>query len=111
MIIENISARVSGLCGRMKVSQKQLPVQYWIPAHFRSLPGFYPIEFDGFRNRTGLYIACAERAGATVLIAMDDAPEKQYESPQRIFSIRIVNPAAWYEEVHGNEREDTTGNS
>jgi hypothetical protein len=24
-----------------------------------------------------------------------------------IFSLRIVNPAAWYEEVTGNENEDT----
>jgi hypothetical protein len=46
--------------------------------HFRSLPGFYPIGFNGFRNRTGLYIACAERAGTTVLIVTEDAPEKNY---------------------------------
>jgi hypothetical protein len=47
MIIENISGRVSGLCGWMKVSQKPLPVKYWIPAHFRSMPDFKPVEFDG----------------------------------------------------------------
>jgi len=111
MIIENISARVSGLCGWMKVSQKLLPIQHRTPAHFRSMPGFYPIEFDGFRNQTVLHITCAERAGATVLIATDDAPEKHYEPPQRIFSTRIVNSAASYEGMTGNEREDAAGNS
>lgn len=78
MIIEIILARVSGLCGRQQVSQRPLPIQHRTPAHFRNMPGFYPIEFDGFRNRTGLYIACAERAGATVLIVTEDAPEKNY---------------------------------
>jgi len=83
MIIENISARVSGLCGRMKVSQKPLPVQYRIPAHFRNMPDFKPVEFDGFGNLPRLHITCAEHAGATVLITTEDAPEKHYEPPQR----------------------------
>jgi hypothetical protein len=47
------------------------------------MPGFYPIEFDGFRNQAGLHITCAEQASATVLITMEDTPEKHYEPPQR----------------------------
>ena len=37
----------------------------------------------GVKALDALHIACAERAGATVLITTDDAIEKDYEPPQR----------------------------
>jgi predicted nucleic acid-binding protein len=61
----------------------------------------------GVKALDGLHIACAERAGATVLITTDDALKNIMSRHSDIISIRIVNPAAWYEEVTGNESEDT----
>jgi predicted nucleic acid-binding protein len=61
----------------------------------------------GVKALDALHIACAERAGATVLVTTDDALKNIMRHHSDIISIRIVNPAAWYEEVTGNESEDT----
>jgi predicted nucleic acid-binding protein len=61
----------------------------------------------GVKALDALHIACAERAGATVLITTDDALKNIMSRHSDIISIQIVNPAAWYEEVTGNESEDT----
>jgi predicted nucleic acid-binding protein len=61
----------------------------------------------GVKALDALHIACAERAGATVLITTDDALKNIMSRHSDIISIRIVNPAALYEEVTGNESEDT----
>ena len=61
----------------------------------------------GVKALDALHIACAERAGATVLITTDDALKNIMSHHSDIISIRIVNPSVWYEEVTGNESEDT----
>jgi predicted nucleic acid-binding protein len=61
----------------------------------------------GVKALDALHIACAERAGAMVLVTTDDALKNIMSHHSDIISIRIVNPAAWYEEVIGNESEDT----
>ena len=60
----------------------------------------------GVKALDALHIACAERAGATVLITTDDALKKIMSHHSDKIPIRIVNPAVWYEEVTGNESED-----
>lgn len=60
----------------------------------------------GVKALDALHIACAERAGADVLITTDDALKNIMSHHSDITSIRIVNPARWYEEVTGNESED-----
>ena len=61
----------------------------------------------GVQALDALHIACAERAGAMVLVTTDDALKNIMSHHSDIISLRIVNPAAWYEEVTGNESEDT----
>jgi len=61
----------------------------------------------GVKALDALHIACAERAGATVLVTTDDTLKNIMSYHSDTISIRIVNPAAWYEEVTGNESEDT----
>lgn len=61
----------------------------------------------GVKALDALHIASAERAGAKVLFTTDDALKNIMSHHSDIISIRIVNPAAWYEEVTGNESEDT----
>ena len=57
----------------------------------------------GVKALDALHVACAERAGATVLITTDDTLKNIMSHRSEITSIRIVNPAVWYEEVTGNE--------
>jgi len=61
----------------------------------------------GVKALDALHIASAVRAGATVLLTTDDALKNIMKHHSDIISIRIMNPAAWYEEVTGNESEDT----
>jgi predicted nucleic acid-binding protein len=61
----------------------------------------------GVKALDALHLACAERAGATVFITTDDAVKNIMSHHSEITSLRIVNPAVWYEEVIGNESEDT----
>ena len=61
----------------------------------------------GVKALDALHIACAERAGATVLVTTDDSLKNIMSHHSDTISIRIVNPVAWYEEVTGNESEDT----
>lgn len=62
----------------------------------------------GVKALDALHIACAERAGTKVLITTDDALKNIMNHHSDIISIRIVNPVTWYEEVTGNESEDTS---
>jgi len=61
----------------------------------------------GVKALDALHIACAERAGATVLVTTDDTLKNIMSYHSDTISIRIVNPAVWYEVVTGNESEDT----
>lgn len=60
----------------------------------------------GVKALDALHVACAEQAGATVLLTTDDTLKNIMSHHSDIISIQIVNPAAWYEEVTGNESED-----
>jgi predicted nucleic acid-binding protein len=60
----------------------------------------------GIKALDALHVACAERAGATVLLTTDDTLKNIMSHHSDTISIRIVNPAQWYEEVTGNESED-----
>lgn len=60
----------------------------------------------GVKALDALHVACAERAGATVLLTTDDTLKNIMSHHSDTISIRIVNPAAWYEEVTGNESQD-----
>ncbi|MCX6698638.1 MAG: hypothetical protein NTV68_01725 [Methanomicrobiales archaeon] len=60
----------------------------------------------GVNALDALHIACAERAGATVLITTDAAMEKIMRHHSDTIPLRIVNPAVWYEEVTENESDD-----
>jgi len=51
--------------------------------------------------------AGAGLVGATVLVTTDDALKNPMSNYGNIISIHTVNPATWYEEETGNEREDT----
>ena len=57
----------------------------------------------GVKALDALHVACAERAGATVLITTDDTLKNIMSHRSDIIPLRIVNPAVWYEEVTGNE--------
>ena len=59
----------------------------------------------GVKALDALHIACAERAGATVLVTTDDTLKNIMSYHSDTISIRIVNPAAWYEEVTGKDRK------
>lgn len=61
----------------------------------------------GVKALDALHIACAERAGAAFLVTTDDVLKNIMSHHGDITSIRVVNPATWYEEVTGNESEDT----
>ena len=61
----------------------------------------------GVKALDALHVACAGWAGATVFITTDDTFKNIMSLHSDIISIRFVNPAAWYEEVTGNESEDT----
>jgi len=61
----------------------------------------------GVKALDALYIACAERAMCNGSLTTDDALKNILRHHSDIISIRIVNPAAGYEEVTGNESEDT----
>ncbi|MFA5253148.1 MAG: hypothetical protein WC367_00585 [Methanoregula sp.] len=60
----------------------------------------------GIKALDALHVACAERAGATVLLTTDDTLINIMSHHSDTISIRTVNPAQWYEEVTGNESED-----
>ncbi len=57
----------------------------------------------GVKALDALHVACAEKAGADVLITTDDTLKNIMTHHSETLSVRIVNPAAWYEEVTGNE--------
>ncbi len=60
----------------------------------------------GIKALDSLHVACAERAGATVLLTTDDTLKNIMSHYSDTISIQIINPAQWYEEVTGNESED-----
>lgn len=61
----------------------------------------------GVKAVDALHVACAEKAGATVFLTTDDMLKNIMCLHSDTVSIRVVNPAVWYEEVTGNESEDT----
>jgi predicted nucleic acid-binding protein len=61
----------------------------------------------GVKAVDALHVACAENAGATVFLTTDDTLKNIMCLHSDTISIRVVNPAAWYEEVTGNESEDS----
>jgi PIN domain len=60
----------------------------------------------GVKAVDALHVACAETSGATVFLTTDDMLKNIMSHHNDTMSIRIVNPAAWYEEVTGNESEN-----
>ncbi len=60
----------------------------------------------GIKALDALHIACAERAGAAVLLTTDDTLVNIMSHHSDTVSIQIVNPVQWYEEVTGNESKD-----
>jgi len=60
----------------------------------------------GVKALDALHVACAERAGATVLLTTDDTLKNIMTHHSETISIQIINPAQWYEEVTGHESED-----
>ena len=60
----------------------------------------------GIKALDALHVACAEESGATVLLTTDDTLINIMCHYNDRIAIRILNPAAWYEEVTGNESED-----
>jgi predicted nucleic acid-binding protein len=61
----------------------------------------------GVKALDALHIACAEQAEASVFLTTDDALKNIMCSHSDRISIKVTNPAAWYEEVTGDESEDT----
>lgn len=57
------------------------------------------LESLGFQPFDALHIACAESAGAEVLLTTDDRFRKQAARRQNKLALRVENPAKWYPEV------------
>ena len=57
------------------------------------------LEALGFQGFDALHIACAESAGAEVLLTTDDRFRKQAARRQNKLALRVENPAKWYPEV------------
>jgi hypothetical protein len=57
------------------------------------------LESLGFQAFDALHIACAESAGAEVLLTTDDRFRKQAARRQNKLALRVENPAKWYPEV------------
>lgn len=57
------------------------------------------LESLGFQAFDALHIACAESAGAEVLLTTDDRFRKQAVRRQNKLALRVENPAKWYPEV------------
>jgi len=57
------------------------------------------LESLGFGAFDALHIACAESAGAEVLLTTDDRFRKQAVRQQDKLALRVENPAKWYPEV------------
>lgn len=60
----------------------------------------------GVKAVDALHVACAEKSEATIFLTTDDGLKNIMSHHNDTMSIRIINPAAWYEEVTGNESED-----
>jgi predicted nucleic acid-binding protein len=57
------------------------------------------LESLGFRAFDALHIACAESAGAEVLLTTDDRLRKQAARQREKLALPVENPAKWYPEV------------
>jgi hypothetical protein len=62
----------------------------------------------GVKALDALHVACAERAKATIFLTTDDLLKNIMSHHNDTLSIRVFNPAAWYEEVTGNESKDAS---
>ncbi len=56
------------------------------------------LESMGFRGYDSLHIACAEAAGADVLVTTDDALLRRARRLQGELAIRVANPLTWLKE-------------
>ena len=57
------------------------------------------LESLGLQAFDALHIACAESAGAEVLLTTDDRFRKKAARLQNKLALRVENPAKWYPEV------------
>lgn len=57
------------------------------------------LEEMGFDAYDALHLACAEAAGADVLITTDDRFEKRARRLQNELSVRVANPLTWIQEL------------
>lgn len=56
------------------------------------------LEAMGFRGYDSLHIACAEAAGADVLLTTDDAFVRRARRLKNLLGVRVANPLTWLNE-------------
>ena len=57
------------------------------------------LEAMGFGGYDSVHIACAEAAGANVLLTTDDALVRRARRLQHQLAVRVANPVSWLEEI------------
>lgn len=57
------------------------------------------LERMGLRGYDSLHVACAEAAGADVLLTTDDALIRRAWRLQHQLTVRVANPVSWLEEI------------
>lgn len=57
------------------------------------------LEGMGFGGYDSAHIACAEAAGADVLLTTDDALIRRARRLQHQLAVRVTNPVSWLEEI------------
>jgi predicted nucleic acid-binding protein len=57
------------------------------------------LEVMGFGSYDSVHIACAEAAGADVLLTTDDALIRRARRMQHHLAVRVENPVSWLEEI------------
>jgi hypothetical protein len=57
------------------------------------------LERMGLRGYDSVHVACAEAAGADVLLTTDDALIRRARRLQHQLAVRVANPVSWLEEI------------
>jgi predicted nucleic acid-binding protein len=57
------------------------------------------LERIGLRGYDSVHVACAEAAGADVLLTTDDAMIRRARRLQQQLAVRVANPVSWLEEI------------
>jgi predicted nucleic acid-binding protein len=57
------------------------------------------LERIGLRGYDSVHVACAEAAGADVLLTTDDAMIRRARRLQNQLAVRVANPVSWLEEI------------